>query len=299
MSEASLDLGAAGATPRKPASVLARLLRRPGFLIGAAVLAAILFCALLAPLIAPYDPNAVRLPDRLLPPVWDGGDWAHVFGTDGLGRDYLSRMIYGARTSLLVATGAVVLAGLFGCILGIAGGFVGGRLDLFVSYIVTTRLAMPGAILVLAIIAIIGPSMLNLVFVLGLLYWPPFAIITRTVTMDLRNQDFVAAAVATGSTRLQIVRQEILPNLVNPILVIATLQLGYIILAEASLSFLGLGIQPPLAAWGLMTNEGKQFMYAQPWLLALPGLAILALVLALNLIGEALREATDPTSEER
>jgi peptide/nickel transport system permease protein len=263
--------------------------------VGAAILAALLLAILVGPLVYTADPDHIALGSRLLPPLWAGGSAAYPFGTDGLGRDVLARLFSGGRTSILLAVCATVLAGAIGCLFGIVAGYAGRRVDMVINFVIITRLAMPGAVLILALIAVIGPSTTNLIFVIGLLAWPPFAIVTRVATQELVRRDFVMAAVASGSRPLQIVAQELLPNLAGPILVIATLELGYIILAEASLSFLGLGVQPPAAAWGLMLNEGKPFIHTQPWLILLPGLAILLLVLSLNLIAESLREAVDPT----
>jgi peptide/nickel transport system permease protein len=288
----------AGPSP-SPALVHRRLLQKPGFQSGIAVLGLVLACALAPWWIAPHDPNTVDLPNRLAPPVWMGGSWEHPLGADGLGRDYLSRLVFGAQTSVIVSMSATCLSALIGCTIGIVGGFLGGRFDFAANYLITVRLAMPAAVLVLAIIAVIGPSLLNLILVIGLLYWPAFAIVSRTAVMEVRSMDFVAAAVAVGSSRWQIVREEVLPNIFGPLMIVATLQLGAIVLAEASLSFLGLGIQPPLAAWGLMVNESKQFMHDKPWMLAAPALCILVLVLSLNMVGEALREALDPIGRSR
>lgn len=285
-----------GAPPSHAAGLWARVagLSRTGRL-GAAILSCLLVAILLGPFVHRVDPDHISLGARLLPPVWAGGSAAHPFGTDGLGRDVLARLFSGGRTSILLALFATALAGGIGCLLGILAGYAGKRVDMVINFVVITRLAMPGAVLILALIAVIGPSTTNLVFAIGLLAWPPFAIVTRVATQDLVRRDFVMAAVASGSRPLQIVGQELLPNLAGPILVIATLELGYIILAEASLSFLGLGVQPPAAAWGLMLNEGKPFIHTQPWLILLPGLAILLLVLSLNLMAESLRESVDPT----
>lgn len=283
-----------------PPTLLKRLSRRPTFLIAFTVFMLIALMAIFAPVIAPQDPYAASLVNRLVPPMWeDGGSAAHPFGTDGLGRDYLSRMIYGARTSLVIGISSVLLAGFIGCSLGILGGYFGGRVDMVVNFIITCRLAMPGALLVLALVSLIGPSLPNLILVIGLLYWPAFAIVARTATMEVAKMDYVTAARAAGARTGQIVRQEILPNITAPILVIATLELAYIILAEAALSFLGLGVQPPLAAWGLMIKEGKTFMFTQPSIILIPGIALLILVLSINLIGDGLRDASDPSGDAR
>jgi len=283
-----------------PIGLGSRLLRHPRFLIGAVVFLAIVLMAIFAPLIAPKDPNAISLTTRLLPPVWEArGSWDRPLGTDALGRDYLSRLIWGARASLLIGVSAVTLAALIGCTLGILGGFYGGRVDMLVTYIVTCRLAMPGALVVLTLVSLIGPSIQSLILVIGLLFWPSFAIVARTATMDVMRMEFVTAAIASGATRLRVVVSEVLPNIVNPILVIATLELAYIIIAEASLSFLGLGVQAPTPAWGLMIAEGKRAMFTNPSLVTLPGFALMVLVLSINTIGDALRDATDPTREDR
>ena len=283
-----------------PTSLIRRLLRLWSFRVGASVVLLIVLAGLFAPLIAPYDPYANDLQNRLTDPAWyAGGSMANFFGTDGLGRDYLSRLLYGARTSLFIGVCAVLLSGLIGCTLGILGGYLGGRTDMVVTFIITCRLAMPGALLVLAVVAIVGPSIPNLILIIGLLYWPPFAVVSRTATLEVRQMDFIDAAIAVGGRRPTIVFREVIPNIANSILVIATIELGYIILAEAALSFLGLGVQQPIAAWGLMINEGKQFMYAKPWLIMIPGLALLVLVFAINLVGDALRDAIDPNRSEQ
>lgn len=293
-------IDAPGKIAAAPIGLASRLLRHPRFVIGAAVLLAIVVMALLAPWIAPRDPNAISLTSRLVPPVWDvRGTWDRPLGTDALGRDYLSRLIWGARASLLIGISAVSLAALIGCTLGILGGFFGGRVDMLVTYIVTCRLAMPGALVILTLVSLIGPSIKSLILVIGLLFWPSFAIVARTATMDVMRMEFVTAAIASGATRFRVVISEVLPNIVNPILVIATLELAYIIIAEASLSFLGLGVQAPTPAWGLMISEGKRAMFTNPTLVILPGIALMALVLSINSIGDALRDATDPTREDR
>jgi peptide/nickel transport system permease protein len=289
-----------GSAAVPPVRLGARLLASPRFVIAATVLMAIVLMAILAPLIAPNDPNAISLTKRLVPPVWEArGSWDHPLGTDAIGRDYLSRLIWGARASLVIGVSAVTVAAIIGCTLGILGGFFGGRIDMLVTYIVTCRLAMPGALVVLTLVSLIGPSIPTLILVIGLLFWPSFAIVSRTATMDVMRMEFVTAAVASGATRLRIVVSEVLPNIANPILVIATLELAYIIIAESSLSFLGLGVQAPTPAWGLMIAEGKRAMFTNPTLVTLPGIALMVLVLSINTIGDALRDATDPTRQDR
>lgn len=275
--------------------VLRRGLRHGGFLIGAGILGLIVLAALAAPLIAPHDPYAQDVSRRLIPPVWQAkGTWDHVLGTDKLGRDYLSRLLYGGQISLLIGISAALISGVIGTVLGLCAGYFGGWVDSVVSYIVTTRLAMPVVLVALAMASLVGGSLKVVVLVLGFLLWDRFAVVTRAATQQIRNQDFVSAARAAGLTDLRIIRQEILPNILNALIVVATLEMAHAILLEAALSFLGLGVQPPLPSWGLMIAEGKQYMFFQPWVITIPGVALLLLVLAINLLGDGLRDITAP-----
>ncbi len=251
--------------------------------------------ALAAPLIAPHDPYAQDVSRRLIPPIWQAkGTWDHVLGTDKLGRDYLSRLLYGGQISLLIGISAALISGLIGTTLGLCAGYFGGWVDSVVSYVVTTRLAMPVVLVALAMAALVGGSLKVVVLVLGFLLWDRFAVVTRAATQQIRNQDFISAARAAGLTDLRIIRQEILPNIMNALIVVATLEMAHAILLEAALSFLGLGVQPPLPSWGLMIAEGKQYMFFQPWVITIPGVALLLLVLAINLLGDGLRDITAP-----
>lgn len=275
--------------------ILRRGLRHTGFLIGAGILLLIVLAALAAPLIAPHDPYAQDVSRRLIPPIWQAkGTWDHVLGTDKLGRDYLSRLLYGGQISLLIGISAALISGLIGTTLGLCAGYFGGWVDSVVSYIVTTRLAMPVVLVALAMAALVGGSLKVVVLVLGFLLWDRFAVVTRAATQQIRNQDFVSAARAAGLTDLRIIGQEILPNIMNALIVVATLEMAHAILLEAALSFLGLGVQPPLPSWGLMIAEGKQYMFFQPWVITIPGVALLLLVLAINLLGDGLRDITAP-----
>lgn len=281
--------------PSPTALIVRRGLRHTGFLIGAGILALIVLAALAAPLIAPHDPYAQDVSRRLIPPVWQvKGSWEHVLGTDKLGRDYLSRLLYGGQISLLIGISAALISGLIGTTLGLCAGYFGGWVDSVVSYVVTTRLAMPVVLVALAMAALVGGSLKVVVLVLGFLLWDRFAVVTRAATQQIRNQDFVSAARAAGLTDLRIIRQEILPNIMNALIVVATLEMAHAILLEAALSFLGLGVQPPLPSWGLMIAEGKQYMFFQPWVITIPGVALLLLVLAINLLGDGLRDITAP-----
>jgi peptide/nickel transport system permease protein len=275
--------------------ILRRGLRHAGFLIGAGILGLIVLAALAAPLIAPHDPYAQDVSRRLIPPIWQAkGTWDHVLGTDKLGRDYLSRLLYGGQISLLIGISAALISGLIGTALGLCAGYFGGWVDAVVSYVVTTRLAMPVVLVALAMAALVGGSLKVVVLVLGFLLWDRFAVVTRAATQQIRNQDFVSAARAAGLSDLRIVLQEILPNIMNALIVVATLEMAHAILLEAALSFLGLGVQPPLPSWGLMIAEGKQYMFFQPWVITIPGVALLLLVLAINLLGDGLRDITAP-----
>ncbi|WP_103222762.1 ABC transporter permease [Roseibium marinum] len=303
MSDAKADISyieadAADATPAPltPGQVLRMRARgHRGLQIGMAILLALLLIALFAPLLAPHDPFAQTLSARMLPPVWsEGGRWEYPFGTDQVGRDYLSRLIYGSRISLLVGFGAATIGMLIGVTLGVLAGFFGGRIDYAVNFVLTAQLALPGLLLAMALVFIIGPSVWVVIGIVGVLHWTYYLVVTRSATMRLREIDFVAAAEAIGASRLQILLREILPNLVPQILVIFTFELGVAILAESALSFLGVGIPPPTPSWGLMIAEGKEVMFFRPWQVVLPGIAIFLLVVAANLAGDGLRDITSP-----
>lgn len=272
-----------------------RALTHPGFLFGGAVMLLTILVAIFAPLLTRYDPFAQELTQRLIPPVWtDKGSWAHLLGTDGLGRDYLTRLMYGARISLIVGFGAATIAGLIGGSLGLIGGYFGGRVDAVVMYVVNVKLAMPGVLVALSLISVFGGSVAVVVAVLGLLFWDRFAVVTRSVTQQLRVHDYVTAAEAVGASRTRIILGEILPNVMNHIIVIASLEMASAILVEAALSFLGLGIRPPTPSWGLMISEGRNFMFFEPYLVAIPGVAIFLLVIAINMLGDGIRDITAP-----
>ena len=281
--------------PSPGALLRRRVLDHTGLLIGAGVLAAVLFMALAAPLLAPYDPYDQDLARRLIPPIWHGeGAWAHPLGTDMLGRDYLSRLIYGSRISLLIGFAVMLISGLIGTTLGVAAGYFGGKVDLVVTYLITVRLALPVILVALAVVALVGSSLWLVILVLGLLKWDRFAVVMRSTTMQVRGLDYVVAARATGASTARIVLGELLPNVADALVVVATLEMASAILLEAALSFLGLGVQPPLPSWGLMISEAKSYMFFSAWLIAIPGAALLALVLAINLLGDGIRDVTAP-----
>ena len=284
------------ATPLTPGQLMRRrAMGHTGFLIGAGLILGLTLIAIFAPLIAPHDPFVQSLSSRMLPPIWnEGGSWDHLLGTDQNGRDYLSRLIYGARVSISIGLGAATIGMLIGVTLGVLAGYFGGWVDHGVSFLLTAQLALPGLLLAMALVFIIGPSIWVVICIIGVLHWTYYLVVTRSATQRIRNLDFVAAAAASGATPRQIIWHEIVPNLVSQIIVIFTFELGIAILAEASLSFLGVGIQPPTPSWGLMIAEGKQAMFYRPWLVVLPGFCLFTLVIGANLMGDGLRDITAP-----
>ena len=281
--ENSLRSGADGASHADPESTSDLLAQRRqifwkrvrghvGLQIGGGIIFTLLLIALFAPWLAPHDPYVQSLTHRLLPPVWsEGGSWTYLLGTDQVGRDYLSRLIYGTRISLLVGFGAATVGCVIGVTLGICAGYFGGRVDSAVSFLLTCQLALPGLLLAMALVFIIGPSLWVVIGIIGGLHWTYYLVVTRTSTLRLRQQDFVAAATAIGSNRRQILFHEILPNMLSSIIVVFTFEVGIAVLAEAALSFLGVGVQPPTPSWGLMIAEGKAAVFSTPSLVVLLG----------------------------
>jgi len=272
-----------------------RIFGHRGIVLGGLILSVIVLMAVLAPLLAPYDPYAQILTARIKPPVWyPGGTWEHVLGTDQVGRDYLSRLIYGAQISLLIGLFAAALSGVIGTAMGVAAGYFGGRVDLVVTFLITCRLSLPVILVSLAVVAVIGGSLEVVILVLGLLLWDRYAVVMRASTLQVRSLDFVAAAQAVGCSTWRILVSEILPNVMNQLIVVATLEFAHAVLLEAALSFLGLGVQPPLPSWGLMIAEGRNYILFDAWLIAIPGIALFTLLLAVNLLGDGVRDVTAP-----
>lgn len=272
-----------------------RILRQPAFAVGAGLLAFIFLLAIAAPWISPHDPYAQDLVNRTVPPVWDAlGSWAHPLGTDPLGRDYLSRVLYGSRISLLIGFSVAGISGLIGCTMGMLAGYFGGKTDMLVTFLVTTRLSMPVILVALATVAMVGGSLWIVILVLGLLKWDRFAVVMRSATQQVRSLDYVAAAQSAGASTWRILFGEILPNVMPQLIVVATLEAASAILLEAALSFLGLGVQPPLPSWGLMIAEAKSYMFFSFWLIAIPGGALAVLILAINLAGDGLHDFLAP-----
>ncbi len=278
--------------------MMAFQLRRLALALGFVIVIGIALVALLAPWITPQDPFLQNLDARMAPPSFmDGGTAAHFLGTDQLGRDYFSRLIYGARISMLIGVLVVVCSGLIGTTLGVVGGFFGGRIDAVVMFIITCRLSIPLILVALTVVAFVGSSLTVVVLTLGLLLWERFAVVARTTTMQVRNLDYIAAAWAAGCSRPYILLREVLPNIVHHLIVVATLEMALAILLEAALSFLGLGVPPPLPSWGLMIAEAKDYMYFSPWVILVPGIALFVLVLGINLLGDGLRDRLGATRD--
>ncbi|WP_092007499.1 ABC transporter permease [Polaromonas sp. OV174] len=282
--------------PMSKTSVLIRRVRRnKALMFGGGLLLAMLFMAIFAPLLSPHDPYTQDLVNRTVPPFWyDKGSWLHPLGTDQLGRDYLSRLFYGARISLLIGVSVALISGVIGTTMGMLAGYFGGKTDMLVSFMITTRLAMPVILVALATVAILGGSLWVIIAVLGLLKWDRFAVVMRSATQQVRSLEYVSAAQAAGASTTRIILGEVLPNVVPHLIVIATLEAASAILLEASLSFLGLGVQPPLPSWGLMISEAKAYMFFSFWLIAIPGSALALLIFAINLAGDGLHEALTP-----
>ncbi len=279
-----------------PARVaLRRAARHGSFWVGGTILAVIILAAIFAPLLSAHDPALQDLSQRYIPPVWsEDGSWEHILGTDNLGRDYLARLLYGARVSLLIGFLTILISGTIGTVLGVAAGYWGGWADLIINFVVTIRLTLPVVLVALVVVALVGSSLTLLILVIGLLLWDRFAIVVRSATQQLAQREFVTAARTIGSSTPRILFREILPNITGPLIVVASIELAHAILLEAALSFLGLGVQPPQVSWGLMVAEAKSQLLFRPWMIAVPGAALVLLIFAINLVGDAVRDVTTP-----
>jgi peptide/nickel transport system permease protein len=274
---------------------LRRLIRRRTALFGLAVFAAVVLAAILAPVLAPFDPVAQDIGQRLKPPGWTGADGrAHWLGTDHLGRDILGRILFGARIALVVGLAAVAIAGTLGLAIGVVSGYFGGRVDDLFMRLADVQLAFPFILLALAVIGVLGPSLRNIIVVVGVSGWVVYARIVRGEVLSLREREFVQAARAVGSPPARIILRHLVPNAFTPWLVIATLDMARVIIVESALSFLGLGIPPPTPTWGALLADGRVYMSTAWWLATFPGLAILVTVLGINLLGDGLRDTLDP-----
>jgi len=272
-----------------------QLLRSRAGLFGFVVVVVFLVTALAAPVAAPEDPVKTDLRHRLAPPGISGTDSRFsALGRDQLGRDILSRIVYGSRVTLAVAAASVLLGGVIGLALGLAAGYFGGWTERIIMRLVDVQLALPLMLLALIIVAVLGPSLRNLIIVLALTSWTRYARIVRGEVLSLREREFVLSAVAAGAGALRIILKHILPNVISAAVVVGTLELARVIIMESALSFLGLGVQPPAASWGRMLADGRSYMATAWWLATFPGLAIVILVLGVNLLGDWLRDHLDP-----
>jgi len=271
--------------------------RTEGFpLIPTSILGVLIFIAVFANVLTPHDPEVGSLGERFRPPVWQqGGSEKFLLGTDHLGRDVLSRLIFGARISIVVGFTAVIFAGVVGTGLGILSGFLGGWVDQVIMRVTDAWLAFPALTFAIFLAAVWGPSAMNIVIILGLAYWTRYARVIRGEVLSLKERDFVRLAIVAGCSRRTIMKRHILPNVLNSAIVLGTLMLGVVVVTEAALSFLGLGVPPPQPAWGLMLADGKKGMMAGYWwLTVLPGCCIMLMVLSANLLGDWLRVKLDP-----
>lgn len=270
--------------------LLMRFVRNPLALIGAVLISVLVLSAMFAPWVAPYPPLEMNLMEPYLPP----GSPGHLLGTDNFGRDILSRIIHGSRISLFIGIVVVSIASVIGTALGLLAGFYGGWVDSVIMRLVEIFYSFPFLILVIAVIALFGPSILNVMLVLGFVSWPLYARIVRGQVLTLREVEYVEAARASGVGGFRIMARHILPNTLTPVIVMATFGIPEAILASAALGFLGLGVQPPTPEWGVMVSEGKDFIRRAPYLILWPGIAVMIAVLSFNFVGDGLRDVLDP-----
>jgi peptide/nickel transport system permease protein len=275
--------------------VMTRLVRRRTALFGLIVVLAVLVAAVFASFVSPFDPLAQDIGQRLKEPGWqDAQGRIHPLGTDHLGRDILSRIIHGSRIALSVGLAAVAISGVLGMAVGLVSGYFGGRVDDFFMRLADIQLAFPFILLAIAVIGVLGPSLRNIIIVIGVSSWVVYARVVRGEVLSIREREFVQAAVALGSRDYRVLVRHVLPNAFTPWLVVATLDMARVIVIESALSFLGLGVQPPTPTWGGMLADGRVYLSTAWWLATFPGLAILVTVLGINLLGDGLRDTLDP-----
>ena len=279
--------------------VLVHLLHHPLGCVGGVLLTVLVATAVLAPVLAPRDPLAQEIVERLIAPAWVTGDWSRPLGTDGHGRDILSRIVYGTRVSLLIGVAAVAISTVLGVTLGLVAGYYGGATDMLIMRVADVQLGLPSTVLYLAIIAIFGPGLRNLIVALGVTGWVEYARVVYGSILSIKQRQFVEAEVAMGARDGRILLRHILPNVASSIIVMSSLQMGRKILEAAGLSFLGLGVQPPTPDWGVMVAEGLESLERAWWVSAFPGLAILMTVLGTNVLGDWLRDYLDPQNRDR
>lgn len=271
------------------------ILKSKAAVIGIALLLLVVTCALLAPVLAPYDPLEQSLATRLQPPAWmRGGDSRHPLGTDHLGRDILSRIIYGARVSLLVAIVAVAVSGTLGTLLGLAAGYWRGKIDTLIMLLADVQLAFPFILLALAVMSVLGAGLRNVVLVLGITGWVAYGRLIRAEVLSLGAKEYIEAVRALGQKDGKIILRHILPNVMPSVIVMASLRIANMIIAEASLTFMGLGVEPHIPTWGSMLADGRGYITSAWWLATFPGLAIMLTVVGVNLVGDWLRDILNP-----
>ena len=290
MSNAPAIVAAQGPIRRRPVALLELARKNRGVIVGVALVAVLFLIALLAPVISPHDPIATEPDNAYLPPLSPG----HILGTDELGRDQISRILWGARISLPVAFVAVAVGLIAGGFIGLVSGYAGGLTDLLLMRVIDALLAFPALILAIALVAALGPSLRNAMIAIGIVAIPAYARLVRAVVLQLKQMEFVVASRSLGANPARIILRHLIPNLMNPVLVQVSLSAGFAILAEAVLSFLGLGAQPPTPDWGQMITTGRTFLPNDPWLAIIPGIAISITVYSFNLLGDSLRDALDP-----
>jgi ABC-type dipeptide/oligopeptide/nickel transport system permease subunit len=274
-----------------------KLRRHRGGLVGISIVAFFVTAAIFAPLLAPVDPLVQNTAMRFTPPVWmDGGAWPHLLGTDVLGRDVFSRLVHGSRLSLLIGVISVLVGAAVGIPLGMISGWFGGRVDTILMRLIDVMLAFPSVLLAVTIVAILGPSLENAMIAIGVVAIPTYARVVRASVLSEKEREYVMADIAMGRSQMGTLFKGILPNVLSPMLILATLGFAGAVLEAAGLSFIGLGAQPPLPEWGALLFEGKSYVYQAWWLVVFPGLAILLTVVGFNLFGDALRDIFDPRS---
>jgi peptide/nickel transport system permease protein len=285
------------ATPRSVhAAALRRLVHDPAAVIGAIVVTIVAICAVFAPLITQVDPNMQDLTSTLLPPMWiAGGGHSHVLGTDNLGRDLLARIIWGSRVSAIVGISVVAIGGTIGVTAGLLAGYRRGWVDAIIARITDVQLAFPLVLLAVAIVAVVGPGLWTVIAAIGLTSWVQYVRVVRAETMSLREREFVAAAEAAGASSVRVLGRHLLPNVASAAIVLGTFEIARAIVLESSLSFLGLGVPPTTPSWGGMLADGRQYLDTAWWIALFPGLAIVTAVMGVNLLGDGLRDALDPT----
>ncbi|GIP38694.1 peptide ABC transporter permease [Paenibacillus sp. J31TS4] len=271
------------------------LMRSKTGMIGFAILLCVVLMAVFAPYLAPHNPSQIAASKRLIPPVWmEKGTMEHPLGTDNLGRDVLSRIIYGSQISLLVGIFAVAVAGLIGVVLGLVSGYYGGWIDKLISRVVDAFLAIPNILFILVILAVLGPGLFTLILVIGATNWVKYARILRSEVLRVKELDYVRAARSVGAKDWRIIVRHVLPNVISPFIVVSTLSVATTIILEASLSFLGMGIQSPTVTWGGMLSDGRQYLATSWWVATFPGIAITITVLGIIFLGDWLRDILDP-----